>query len=91
MPRATYGSKTIDYTVEHKDGLRAHYISVEKANGVVLRGKAVTSEMADKLILKKARWILEKLQLVRSIGEEDIVTGSRLPYIGRPWRYLRAA
>ena len=56
---------------------------MERLNGVVLKGKSVTPEQANKLILKRAKWILDKLELVRSIKDEDIVTGSRIPYLGR--------
>lgn len=85
MPKVSYGHKEIDYTIEEKGGLKSHYISVERLKGVVLKGKAVTDEQAEKLILKKARWILNKLELVRSIKETDIVTGSRIPYLGRKY------
>lgn len=83
MPEVVYGDRVIEYTIQQKDGLRSLYVSVERSNGVVLKGKPVTVQEADKLILKKARWILKKLDLVQSIKEGDIVTGSRIPYLGR--------
>jgi predicted metal-dependent hydrolase len=83
MPKVQYGSKIIEYSTEVKDGLKSHYISVQKDDGVVLKGKAIPIEKANKLILKKAKWILDKLELVKSIGIDEIVTGSRIPYLGR--------
>jgi len=83
MPKVTYGSSVIDYSILEKDGLKSHYISVEKNVGVVLKGKAVPPYKADQLILKKARWILNKLNLVKGIDDEEIVTGSRIMYLGR--------
>jgi predicted metal-dependent hydrolase len=83
MPKVQYGKQTIDYRIVEREGLKSHYLSVERGEGVVLKGKAITQEQADRMILKKARWILDKLELVRAIGEEDIVTGSRMPYLGR--------
>ncbi|MCP1301004.1 M48 family metallopeptidase [Chryseobacterium sp. S0630] len=68
-----------------KDGLQSHYISVEKDVGVTLKGKAISIEQADKLILRKAKWILDKLDLVSSINEGEIVTGSRIQYLGRKY------
>ncbi|MEN5308089.1 SprT family zinc-dependent metalloprotease [Chryseobacterium cucumeris] len=68
-----------------KDGLKSHYISVEKDVGVILKGKAISIEQADKLILRKAKWILDKLELVSSINEGEIVTGSRIQYLGRKY------
>ncbi|MEY5048137.1 MAG: hypothetical protein RLZZ175_1496 [Bacteroidota bacterium] len=85
MPSVQYGHKTIEYTFLTKEGLKSHYISVEKGLGVVLSGKAISEEYAQKLILKKAKWIIDKLELVASIGEEDIVTGSRIQYLGRKY------
>jgi predicted metal-dependent hydrolase len=83
MSEVTYGDKIISYTTLIKDGLKSHYISVQKGAGVTLKGKAIPIEQANKLILKKAKWILDKLELVRSIGDDDIVTGSRVQYLGR--------
>ena len=37
------------------------------------------------LYKKKARWTLDKLELVRALDVEDIVTGSRIPYLGRKY------
>jgi len=85
MRRVQYGNRTIDYTVLVNERLNAHYISVQKGEGVVLKGKAVSDEHAKKLILKKAKWIIDKLDLVKSIGDDDIVTGSRIQYLGRKY------
>jgi predicted metal-dependent hydrolase len=85
MPRVKYGQKTIDYTFLPKEGLNSHYITVEKGVGVILKGKSISEEHAQNLILKKAKWILDKLELVQSIGDEEIVTGSRIQYLGRKY------
>ena len=83
MPSVVYGNRTIDYSILEKKGLKSHYISVQKGEGVVLKGDPVSIEKSQQLILKKARWILDKLDLVKSIGDDDIVTGSRIQYLGR--------
>ena len=85
MPNVKYGDKTIDYSFVKKEGLKSHYISVQKDSGVVLKGSSIPEEKEQALILKKARWILEKLQLVEAIGLDDIVTGSRIQYLGRKY------
>jgi hypothetical protein len=85
MSSVQYGDKTIEYTFLEKEGLKSHYITVQKGEGVILKGKAVPLEQANKLILKKAKWILDKLELVKFINEEDIVTGSRIQYLGRKY------
>lgn len=80
-----YGNKTIEYSIVEKEGLKSYYISVEKGVGVILKGNPISIEQADKLILKKAKWILDKLDLVSSISEGEIVTGSRIQYLGRKY------
>jgi len=45
----------------------------------------VSEEVSEALILKKARWIIDKLALVKAIEEDDIVTGARLQYLGRKY------
>jgi predicted metal-dependent hydrolase len=83
MPEVKYGSKVIDYSIEVNDALKSHYISVEKHLGVILKGKPVSAFQAEQLVLKKAKWILNKLQLVQAVNDDEIVTGSRVLYLGR--------
>lgn len=83
MPEVKYGARVIKYSFEEKESLKAHYISVEKNAGVVIKGKVVSPLKAEQLILKKAKWILDKMDLVSSIEEGDIVTGSRIQYLGK--------
>ena len=85
MPSVQYGNKTIAYSFKEKGKLKSHYITVDKGDGVVLKGKSISEEKAQQLILKKAKWILDKLDLVSSIGDDDIVTGSRIQYLGRKY------
>ena len=79
MPSVRYGNQLIEYQIERKEGLKSHYITVQRGEGVILKGRAVSPEQAQQMILKKARWILEKLALVAAIEEDDIVTGARMP------------
>ncbi|MFD0991158.1 M48 family metallopeptidase [Mariniflexile jejuense] len=85
MPKVQYGDKVIEYTFLPKEGLKSHYISVQKDTGVMLKGSPVPLEKEQAFILKKARWILEKMELVEAIGYDDIVTGSRIPYLGKKY------
>ncbi len=85
MPSLKYGNRTIEYSILEKDSLKSHYITVEKGFGVTLKGKPISQELADRLILKKAKWILDKLDLVSSIDDGDIVTGARIQYLGRKY------
>ncbi|NQV01286.1 MAG: M48 family metallopeptidase [Bacteroidia bacterium] len=85
MPEVKYGHRTIEYAIQHKEGLKGHYIIVERDHGVILKGPAIEEEKAGKYILKKARWILDKMDLVATVHEGDIVTGSRIPYLGKKY------
>lgn len=85
MRRVKYGSSYIEYCFQENESLKAHYVTVEKSKGVILTGKPLTEEKSDQLILKKARWILHKLNLVSVKDEERILTGSRITYLGRSY------
>ncbi|WP_159468311.1 M48 family metallopeptidase [Dyadobacter sp. 3J3] len=85
MRKVKYGSTFIEYSFHENESLKSHYITVEKNEGVVLKGKPVAPEKSDQLILKKAKWILDKLELVSSKEDEKIVTGSRIQYLGRSY------
>jgi predicted metal-dependent hydrolase len=85
MFNVQYGDRIIEYSFLEKEDLKSHYITVEKGYGVILKGKLISEELADKLILKRAKWILDKLDLVSSIDDGDIVTGSRIQYLGRKY------
>lgn len=80
-----YGTRLIHYNILEKQGLKSHYITVDGQSGVVLKGKPVSPDVADRLILKKASWIIGKLESVTLIIETEIVTGSRIHYLGKSY------
>ena len=83
MPDVSYGHQTIRYVVRDCPDSKAHYISVSHDEGVVLKGPQLPPPQADRMVLKKARWILDKLEIVRATESEAIVTGSRIAYLGK--------
>ncbi|HEY3390985.1 MAG TPA: SprT family zinc-dependent metalloprotease [Prolixibacteraceae bacterium] len=85
MPKVQYGNRVIEYNFFEKIDLKSHYITVEKDIGVVLKGKKISDLEADRIIIKKARWIIDKLEIVKSNIQSDIVTGSRIHYLGRKY------
>ena len=85
MPSVQYGGRSIEYEIVEKPNLKSHYITVEKDKGVILKGKSLSIPEADKLVAKKARWIIKKLEIVESLTQSDIVTGSRIQYLGRKY------
>lgn len=63
-------------------------ITVEKDKPVVLSGKELPFEELENLIKKRARWIRDKITSMKSISEDDIVSGSRLNYLGRSYMVI---
>lgn len=85
MPTIQYNSQPITYTFQQKKGLKNHYIIIKKGQGVILRGRPITQDQANQIILQKARWILKKLKSVGMEEDTDIVTGSQMPYLGQDY------
>ncbi|WP_212005893.1 M48 family metallopeptidase [Chitinophaga sp. HK235] len=83
MPKAQYGNTTIYYSLEEAPGLKRHYLSVDNKRGVVLKGKNIGEIESAKLIVQKGKWITEKLEVVNINKQDLIVTGSRMPYLGK--------
>src|ERR1044071_4295344 len=85
MPKVTYGNTTIHYSIREAPRLKSHYISVDNKIGVVLKGERIPEKKANELILNKAGWITRKLLLVKKTNADVIVTGSRMPYLGKSY------
>lgn len=79
-----YGSFSFNWIFEEAN-IKTHTITVEKDQPVILRGKNIPFEQMELLIKKKARWIREKIKSMKSISDGDIVSGSRLNYMGRSY------
>lgn len=83
MPVVKYGTREIPYTHVIDNALKNAYITVDFYEGVILKSPSTSREKADNAIYRKGRWILDKLKLVERIPQGDIVSGSRLLYLGR--------
>ncbi|BDD12956.1 hypothetical protein FUAX_53880 (plasmid) [Fulvitalea axinellae] len=83
MPSVAYGKTRIDYEIRLEKDLKHDYIQVEQGMPVLYRTSATEEREADKAVLKRARWIIQKLKLVAEPLQERLRTGSRLPYFGR--------
>lgn len=83
--KVQYGSKEIEFTHQVNQKLKHAYISVDFFNGVVLKSPPMTREQVQELLLKKAQWVQEKLRLVSREPRGNIVTGTRLLYLGRKY------
>lgn len=86
MPVLHYGQTTIEWHFQLDTSLKRHYVTVERGRSVLLRGPQVDVLEQQALVLRRARWIREKLAQVNlPLASEPIVTGSRLRYAGRTY------
>ncbi len=86
MPLLNYGQTTIEWHFQLDTSLKRHYVTVERGRSVLLRGPQVEEFEQEALVLRRARWIREKLaQVNQPLVSEPIVTGSRLRYAGRTY------
>lgn len=86
MPLLQYGQTIIEWKFQPDSKLKRHYVTVERARPVLLRGPVVAVAEQEALVRRRARWIREKLLLVNQSQANDvIVTGSRLRYCGRSY------
>lgn len=86
MPVLNYGQTAIEWYFQLDTKLKRHYVTVERGRPVLLRGPLVDEPEQEALVLRRARWIREKLaQVNQSLASEPIVTGSRLRYAGRTY------
>lgn len=83
MPKAEYGTQTITFSFSQQDDLKSHYITVNRLIGVQLKGPYLSEAEQVKLILKKALWIIDKQKLVEAVEYGELVTGSRVQYLGK--------
>ncbi len=84
-----YGEQEIKYTHIINNDLKHSYINVDPSKGVTLKTPFADESKADEIICKKGKWILQKLKAVESVPKVDnIVTGSRLPYLGKEYYVL---
>lgn len=86
MPVVNYGQTAIEWYFQLDSKLKRHYVTVERGRPVLLRGPLVDETEQEALVLRRARWIREKLaQVNQPLASEPIVTGSRLRYAGRTY------
>jgi predicted metal-dependent hydrolase len=86
MKTVDYGSTKIQFHHLINDALKHAYVSVDPKNGVTLKAPStVTENQAKQIVKKRGAWILKKLEQVRQQPNEDIVSGSRIPYLGKKY------
>ena len=85
MPTVSYGTTTIEYSVERNKSLKNTYINVDK-NGVLVKTNESTTEAElQEYIVKKSSWIVKHLKGYKTQSDIEIVTGARLYYLGKSY------
>ncbi|PMU93286.1 MULTISPECIES: SprT family zinc-dependent metalloprotease [unclassified Pseudomonas] len=86
MPVLNYGQTAIEWYFQLDTKLKRHYVTVERGRPVLLRGPLVGEPEQEAMVLRRARWIRERLaQVNQPLASAPIVTGSRLRYAGRTY------
>ena len=82
-----YGTQTIEFEVQKSKSCKNTYITVERDIGVVVKtNENISNEELETLVKGKASWIIKKLEeLGNSIEYGNIITGSRLFYMGKSY------
>jgi predicted metal-dependent hydrolase len=83
VPTVQYGTRQIQYSHIIDNVLKNAYITVDFYEGVILKSPSISEAKAVETIYKKGKWILEKLKLVERTPQGEIITGSRLLYLGK--------
>jgi len=85
--RYSYGSFSFEWVFEEAS-IKTHTITVEKDKPVLLRGRLVSEDQQREIIGRRVRWIRNKLVAMAQINPSDIVSGSRLKYLGRSYMVM---
>lgn len=82
-----YGTQTIEFEVIKSKSCKNTYITVERDIGVLVKtNESISNEELKALVKGKASWIIKKLEeLGESIDYGNIITGSRLFYLGKSY------
>ena len=83
MIAVKYGTREIQFEHIMDNALKHAYITVDFYDGVILKSPPVNEIKAKEAVYKKGKWILDKLKLVERIPQGNIISGSRLLYLGR--------
>ena len=87
MTSLQYGTRTIEFEVARNSKNKHTYITVERDKGVLVNApESLSNQEIIRLVKGKAAWIVKKLEaLGESVNYGEIVTGSRLFYLGKSY------
>jgi predicted metal-dependent hydrolase len=91
MPIVHFGNTDIPYTLTSQPNKKNISIIVEWKKGVqVIAPDTIAKEQIQKIVSKKAPWILQKQREISEINpsppSKEFVSGEKLPYLGKQYR-----
>lgn len=91
MPSFTFGTSTIEYTIQYKPLKHDCTIAIDWSTGVsIVAPEGVSQERVDDVLRRKAPWILRRLAEFREIKAPStrhlFLSGEKFPYLGRNYR-----
>jgi len=86
MPSVAYGTRTIEFEVLRKPRMKNTYIQVTADGVLVKTNKRTSMREIDGFVVKKSAWIAKHLENLKAKKiEKNIVTGSRIYYMGKSY------
>ena len=91
MPRVVYGDTEIIYKIKRRSGRTTAELALDPGKGVVVTcPPELSEERVQRLVIRKAPWILRKLkrakQVVREPPSREYVSGETFFYLGKGYR-----
>ncbi|MFW9890212.1 MAG: M48 family metallopeptidase [Candidatus Thorarchaeota archaeon] len=91
MPSVVYGTSRIGYSINRSRQRTTAEVAVDPKKGVVVTCPQDTSaDQIEKIVLKKAPWILRKMKRLEEVAaeppEREYVSGEAYYYLGRGYR-----
>ena len=86
MHSIIYGTRSIEFEVLRKPRMKNTYIQVTSEGVLVKTNKTTSMKEINSFVSKKSAWIVKHLENLKvKKVEEDLVTGSRLYYLGKSY------
>ena len=86
MPSVAYGTGSIAFEVVRKSRMKNTYIQVTCEGVLVKTNKSTSMREIEGFVTKKSAWITKHLEKMKAKKvEKEIVTGSRLYYLGKSY------
>lgn len=91
MAHVTFGSKKIQFAIRKSKRKKTIAIQVQpNSTVIVLTPQLIEVEKIKKIVLKRAKWIIKKQEILRqlknNVPQKDFVSGETFPFLGRQYR-----